>query len=193
MDDEIARMLYAKRATPEPCHVCGGKCCRDDLGYRVVHMAAEFYEHVCDDCRDGEKYVPPRTAVSPLTLCTDPRCVSAQRCQRAENEDFGNAPGLNYGPRCTPAPALDLAAERLAALLDAEREIERLRAQRILSNEDFARSFDMGLAAGERRERAAVVAYLRGLADDYGVCIDLSLAEQADKIESGEHRREEEG
>jgi hypothetical protein len=41
------------------------------------------------------------------------------------------------------------------------------------------------------RERAAVVAYLRGLADDYGVCIDLSLAEQADKIESGEHRREE--
>ena len=42
-----------------------------------------------------------------------------------------------------------------------------------------------------RGERAAVVAYLRGLADDYGVCIDLSLAEQADKIESGDHRREE--
>lgn len=42
-----------------------------------------------------------------------------------------------------------------------------------------------------RGERAAVVAYLRGLADDYGVCIDLSLAEQADKIERGEHRREE--
>jgi hypothetical protein len=41
------------------------------------------------------------------------------------------------------------------------------------------------------RERAAVVAYLRGLADDYGVCIDLSLAEQADIIERGEHRREE--
>jgi cytosine/adenosine deaminase-related metal-dependent hydrolase len=42
-----------------------------------------------------------------------------------------------------------------------------------------------------RSERAAVVAYLRGLADDYGVCIDLSLAEQADKIERGEHRRGE--
>ena len=54
----------------------------------------------------------------------------------------------------------ELAAERLTALLDAEREIERLRAQRVLSNEDFARSFDMGLAAGERRERAAVVAWL---------------------------------
>ena len=40
-------------------------------------------------------------------------------------------------------------------------------------------------------ERAAVVAYLRGLADDYGVCLDLSLAEQADIIENGEHRRKE--
>ena len=40
-------------------------------------------------------------------------------------------------------------------------------------------------------ERAAVAAYLRGLADDYGVCIDLSLAEQADIIERGEYRREE--
>lgn len=120
------------------------------------------------------------------TLCTDPRCVSAQRCQRAEHEDFGNAPGLNYGPRCTPAPALDLAAERLAALLDAEREIERLRAQRILSNEDFARSFDMGLAAGERRERAAVVAFLRSFyLRSYGdICADM-----ADIIERGEHKR----
>jgi hypothetical protein len=112
--------------------------------------------------------------------------VSAQRCQRAEHEDFGNAPGLNYGPRCTPAPALDLAAERLAALLDAEREIERLRAQRILSNEDFARSFDMGLAAGERRERAAVVAFLRSFyLRSYGdICADM-----ADIIERGEHKR----
>ena len=51
-------------------------------------------------------------------------------------------------------------------------EVERLRAQRVLSNEDFARSFDMGLAAGERRERAAVVAWLRRAAwwdcDDCG-------------------------
>jgi hypothetical protein len=40
-------------------------------------------------------------------------------------------------------------------------EVERLLAQRVLSNEDFSRAFDMGLAAGERRERAAAVAYLR--------------------------------
>ena len=48
-----------------------------------------------------------------------------------------------------------------------------------------------GLETAAHEERAAVVAYLRGLADDYGVCIDLSLAEQADIIERGEHRREE--
>ena len=65
-------------------------------------------------------------------------------------------------------------------------EVEHLRAQRVLSNEDFARSFDMGLAAGERRERAAVVAWLRreiakcGCDDDTAAC-----------IERGEHRREE--
>lgn len=36
------------------CPVCKGKCCRDDLGYRVGHMGAEFYTHVCDICHDGE-------------------------------------------------------------------------------------------------------------------------------------------
>ena len=122
--------------------------------------------------------------------------------------------------------------DKIAALVA---EVGRLKAQRLLDNEDLARAYDMGIAEGERRataaemerlraevsylracvpptrptdyghevwtaalraevaaERAAVVTYLRGLADDYGVCIDLSLAEQADKIESGEHRREEE-
>ena len=62
----------------------------------------------------------------------------------------------------------DTEGEALSALEELISEVERLRG-----------------------ERAAVVAYLRGLADDYGVCIDLSLAEQADKIERGEHRREE--
>lgn len=49
--------------TPEPCPECGGRCCRDqDFGYRVEHMGAECYEHVCDACYDGDRYVPPRTA-----------------------------------------------------------------------------------------------------------------------------------
>ena len=64
-------------------------------------------------------------------------------------------------------------------------EIERLRLDRADIDHAFARNKAMML------EREAVVAYLRGLADDYGVCIDLSLAEQADIIERGEHRRKE--
>ena len=48
--------------TPEPCPECNGKCCIDqDYRCRVLHMAAEFYEHVCELCVDGDKYVPPRT------------------------------------------------------------------------------------------------------------------------------------
>ncbi len=78
-------------------------------------------------------------------------------------------------------------AENLNAadLREAVAEIERLRAQRILSNEDFARSFDMGLTAGERRERAAVVAWLRALT------VEWSPGTVAYAIENGEHRREE--
>jgi hypothetical protein len=44
---------------PEPCPECKGKCCWDECGYRIEHMAAEFYEHVCDACLDGDKYVAP--------------------------------------------------------------------------------------------------------------------------------------
>ena len=61
-------------------------------------------------------------------------------------------------------------------------EVERLRAQRVLSNEDFSRAFDMGLAAGEKRERAAVVAWLRD---------EMHHGWEADAIDRGEHRREE--
>lgn len=51
-------------STPEPCPECRGRCCRDqDLGYRVEHMGAESYDHVCDHCVDGDRYVPPRTAM----------------------------------------------------------------------------------------------------------------------------------
>ena len=70
-------------------------------------------------------------------------------------------------------------------------EVERLRAQRVLSNEDFARSFDLGLAAGERRERAAVVAFLRetlATSETAHASDDLDYA--IDIIERGDHRRE---
>jgi hypothetical protein len=75
-------------------------------------------------------------------------------------------------------------------------EVERLRAQRVLSNEDFSRAFDMGLAAGEKRERAAVVVWLRKEAvshrrDGFPIAA-YTMQERADAIERGEHRREEE-
>jgi len=41
------------------CPECGGKCCRVDLGYRVEHMGAECYEHRCEHCQDGTKYLAP--------------------------------------------------------------------------------------------------------------------------------------
>lgn len=82
-----------------------------------------------------------------------------------------------------------------SCVAELRQEVERLRAQRVLSNEDFARSFDMGLAAGERRERAAVVTWLRTLDDRWGlgasVCGGVAH-NMADAIERGEHRREEE-
>lgn len=58
MDDDCA-------FTANACPRCKGKCCRDtDYGDRVYHMAAEVYEHWCDDCRDGQVPAPdPRDAL----------------------------------------------------------------------------------------------------------------------------------
>jgi hypothetical protein len=42
--------------TDTPCPECGGKCCRDEYGYRIAYMAAESYEHRCENCNDG--FVP---------------------------------------------------------------------------------------------------------------------------------------
>ncbi|NBR66905.1 MAG: hypothetical protein EBT79_06430 [Actinobacteria bacterium] len=41
-----------------PCPECKGKCCRNDYGYRVEHMGAESYEHVCECCHDGTFDIP---------------------------------------------------------------------------------------------------------------------------------------
>lgn len=52
------------------CPECNGRCCRvQDLGYRVEHMGAECYEHVCDYCWDGTKPV----ATNRLYLLTQTR------------------------------------------------------------------------------------------------------------------------
>jgi hypothetical protein len=52
----------------EPCPVCKGKCCRDqEFGYRIYHMASSYYEHWCDDCYNGIKYVTPKTYEQGIT------------------------------------------------------------------------------------------------------------------------------
>ena len=52
--------IHALPEPPEPpvCPSCEGKCCRDDYGYRVVHMGAKCYEHYCDYCDDGMEPAP---------------------------------------------------------------------------------------------------------------------------------------
>ena len=110
--------------------------------------------------------------------------------------------GYSWSVSPDEATALVAEIERLRAL---EADAERARVKADLWNyyEAFVKAngagsiTDLVVQRDEARaavgaERAAVATYLRGLADDYGVCIDLSLAEQADIIERGEHRREEE-
>lgn len=92
----------------------------------------------------------------------------------------------------------ELAAERLAALLDAERENTALRAEveRLRSiNDDYL--LEMGRQhallrdqkRGENAERAAVVAWLR--AEAYLTLYEATPQDVADCIERGEHRRGE--
>ena len=64
-------------------------------------------------------------------------------------------------------------------------EVERLRAQRVLDNEEAARLYDFARDKGAARERDATVAYLRAP----GTCCSPDVL--ADAIERGEHRREE--
>jgi hypothetical protein len=69
-------------------------------------------------------------------------------------------------------------------LLALQAEIEHLRAQRVLDNEDLARAFDMGVEAGVRQERAAAVAHLRWLETHE---VDTTYGRAAYDLEHGEH------
>lgn len=78
--------------------------------------------------------------------------------------------------------------KNLTALID---EIERLRAE---LGRATSEAFDLGVASGEGRERAAVVACLRAEAlewDESGPA-RLALRLMSDAIERSEHHREEE-
>lgn len=125
--------------TAEPCPVCKGRCCRDELYYSLVHMGAGTHAHDCEACEDGT----------------------------------------------VPVPRSDLAAERLAALLDAERENTALRTKVA----DYRRMID-GLETAAHEERAAVVAHLRRRAlVQPNVRSGLLLGAVADAIERAEHRK----
>jgi hypothetical protein len=39
-----------------------GRCCRNDLGYPLVHLNGDVGEHWCEACLDGTKPAPVRTA-----------------------------------------------------------------------------------------------------------------------------------
>jgi hypothetical protein len=93
---------------------------------------------------------------------TDPLTYVLSSLRRAAEEGF-------------PWGVLPNEADALVA------EVERLRAQRALDNDDLARAYDMG----RDKERAAVVAWLR----EPGEYVDPACARLADCIERGEHRR----
>lgn len=101
----------------------------------------------------------------------------------------------------------DLAAALTATTAELHRlieEVEQLREQRRIDNEEAARIYDFARDKGKALERAAVVAWLRAKANAFdvensdplqtmfrcGAC--MSLINAADDIECGEHRREEE-
>jgi hypothetical protein len=67
-------------------------------------------------------------------------------------------------------------------------EIERLRDQRRLDNEEAARLYDFARDKGAALERAAVVAWLHKVQPGW----PAGSGGHADAIENGEHRREEE-
>ena len=95
------------------------------------------------------------------------------------------------------ALAPDLAAARLAALLDAEREntalrveVERLR--ELLLNAGWPREAEGLAVLAQQAERAAVVAWLRERQEAAEWALTAAGYEHAaDAIERGDHRREE--
>ena len=72
-------------------------------------------------------------------------------------------------------------------------ELRELRSMRRADNEDIARAYDFARDKGQALERAAVVAWLREVADAPETYVDeaIALRGASFSIERGEHRREE--
>ena len=67
-------------------------------------------------------------------------------------------------------------------------EVERLREQRRIDNEEAARIYDFARDKGKALERAAVLAYMRGDDTYCEACRDYAVSELAHGIEGGKHR-----
>ena len=80
------------RAAPEPpeppvCPECMGRCCRNDLGYPLVHLNWDVGEHWCEACFDGTVPVPVWTAEQErAAVVAWLREVSERRFPRDERE-----------------------------------------------------------------------------------------------------------
>lgn len=155
----------------------------------------------------------PTLTFRTVTYCTDARCTEMGTCWRAAHERYGDATGENYGPRCTPVPmtrlsenailrsqlaelevSLQAIKEENMMLRDVQREVDDLRLQRAENIIDNMHAYEEGVAEGERRATAAVVAWLRGKGNDPSTFMSeaIALTCAASVIECGDHRREEE-
>ena len=88
-----------------------------------------------------------------------------------------------YGDNATATMLLHSRADMDALVA----EVERLRAQRALDNDELARAYDMG----RDKERAATVAHLLAGTADCAECMDEAVVRLAREVERGDHRREE--
>ena len=159
------------------CPTCHGDCCSNESGSLVDHGSV-LALHSCPDCFDG--FAPANALCS---TCGGLCCrVSASLHTRVLHRSVAHT---THECDCFDGtvPAPDLAAERLTALLDAERENTALRAEVAMIQKEIAALHAVLLEIGSRNrsERAAVVAFVRGARLD-----DLAAA-----IERGEHRRGE--
>lgn len=81
--------------------------------------------------------------------------------------------------------------DAFSALNEIIAEVERLREQRRIDNEEAARLYDFARDKGKALERASVVAWLRDETLCLDTCCKRVVLDLADDIERGDHRREE--
>jgi hypothetical protein len=150
------------------CPNCHGDCCVNKRG-SVVDHGSVLALHSCPDCPDGFAPANPLCSTCGGLCCRITASLHTRVSHRSVTHTTHECDCLDG-----TAPAPDFAAERLTALLDAERENTALRVE----------------VTYLRGERAAVVAFLRACEDESCVFADDIAFQFAAEIERGEHRRE---